>query len=127
MVFGTFDVLHPGHIDMFRQARKYGNYLVVVVARDETVEKLKKYTPRNNFDIRIHSVEKNPFVDYAKPGYLDDQYRVITEETPRVICLGYDQSFYAEDLKEYIANNKLPINVVRLEAFNPGVYKSSKL
>ena len=41
MVFGTFDYLHEGHKDFFRQAKQYGDELVVVVARDETVKQIK--------------------------------------------------------------------------------------
>ena len=41
MLFGTFDGLHEGHFDLFRQAKKYGDYLVVVVARDVNVKKIK--------------------------------------------------------------------------------------
>jgi len=35
MVFGTFDIFHPGHRSFLNQAKKYGNYLIVVVARDK--------------------------------------------------------------------------------------------
>ena len=42
MVFGTFDGLHEGHLDFFRQAREYGDYLIVAVARDVNVKKIKK-------------------------------------------------------------------------------------
>ena len=41
MAFGTFDVLHPGHHFYLEQARKLGDNLVVVVARDANVKKLK--------------------------------------------------------------------------------------
>lgn len=41
MAFGTFDVFHPGHEYYLTQAKKYGDILIVVVARDKTVEKVK--------------------------------------------------------------------------------------
>lgn len=41
MTFGTFDVFHPGHLYYLREAKKLGNYLVTVVARDETVLNIK--------------------------------------------------------------------------------------
>ena len=41
MVFGTFDIVHMGHIHMFEQAREYGDKLIVIVARDNNVEKIK--------------------------------------------------------------------------------------
>jgi FAD synthetase len=41
MTFGTFDMFHPGHRYYLSEARKEGDVLVVIVARDITVEKLK--------------------------------------------------------------------------------------
>ena len=41
MTFGTFDHLHPGHIYYLSEARKYGDYLITVVARDKTTGTLK--------------------------------------------------------------------------------------
>ena len=40
-LFGTFDGVHDGHRDLFRQARKYGGRLSVIIARDWTVRQLK--------------------------------------------------------------------------------------
>lgn len=127
MVFGTFDVLHPGHIDMFRQARAFGAYLIVVVGRDETVEKFKAYTPKNSFECRLHEVEKNPLVDKARAGYVDDYLRVLEEERPDMICLGYDQKHIAENLAEKMSKRGLSIPITRLKAFKPEKFKSSKL
>lgn len=41
MTFGTFDVFHPGHRFYLSEARKLGNRLLVIVALDSTVEKIK--------------------------------------------------------------------------------------
>ena len=41
MCAGTFDIVHKGHIYFLEQAKKFGDYLVVVVARDSTSEKNK--------------------------------------------------------------------------------------
>ncbi len=42
MCFGTFDILHPGHLYFLRECEKYGDELIVVIARDATVEKVKE-------------------------------------------------------------------------------------
>lgn len=39
MVFGTFAVLHPGRLYFFNQAKKHGDKLIAVVARDVNVKK----------------------------------------------------------------------------------------
>ena len=41
VIAGTFDILHPGHVYFLKEARKHGDSLVVVIARDETVKNLK--------------------------------------------------------------------------------------
>ena len=41
MCSGTFDGLHPGHFNFFKQAKSKGDYLTVIVARDENVEKIR--------------------------------------------------------------------------------------
>ena len=43
---GTFDILHVGHLFTFNQSKLLGDVLVVVLATDRNVEKLKKHTPR---------------------------------------------------------------------------------
>ncbi|WP_290898688.1 adenylyltransferase/cytidyltransferase family protein, partial [Ferroglobus sp.] len=32
---GTFDIIHPGHIRFLEEAKKLGDYLVVIVAREK--------------------------------------------------------------------------------------------
>jgi cytidyltransferase-like protein len=68
LVFGTFDGLHEGHLNLFRQARRYGDYLVVVVARDSTVRENKKKMPKFNEQERLKEVKNNPLVNEALLG-----------------------------------------------------------
>ena len=56
MVFGTFDGLHEGHKNFFKQARKYGDYLLVVVGRDKNVEKMKGHLPQRNENERMKEI-----------------------------------------------------------------------
>jgi len=41
MTFGTFDIVHPGHIHFLQQAKTYGDRLITIVARDMNVQKFK--------------------------------------------------------------------------------------
>ena len=43
MTFGTFDIFHLGHKSFLKQAREFGNYLIVVIARDKTVKNIKGF------------------------------------------------------------------------------------
>ncbi|MEK6868305.1 MAG: adenylyltransferase/cytidyltransferase family protein, partial [Nanoarchaeota archaeon] len=92
MVFGTFDLLHEGHLHLFKEAKKYGDILFVVVARDSSVLKMKGILPHHNELERVAAVQKVPFVDHAILGHEDDFYKVIEEHHPAVLCFGYDQN-----------------------------------
>ncbi len=49
---GTFVHLHPGHLAFLKQAKALGDELVVIAARDETVSRIKGFTPTYNEEIR---------------------------------------------------------------------------
>lgn len=119
MVFGTFDILHKGHLNFFKQARKYGDYLIVVVARDKTVEEVKGRKTRINEKNRLNEVRK--FADKAVLGYRGDKYKVIGKFKPDAICLGYDQNSFIHGLKRF------DIPIKRLKPYKAHKYKSSKM
>lgn len=125
LVFGTFDGLHEGHKNMFEQAKKLGSKLVVVVARDETVDKVKGRFPRIREQERMQEVIANAFVDEARLGHKGDKYKVIEETNPDVICLGYDQRSFTDELGAELEKRGLKPSIVRLEAYKPEKYKSS--
>lgn len=128
LVFGTFDIFHEGHKDFFRQARQHGEFLRVVIARDQTVAKVKGREVVHGELERKSELEKSGLADEVVLGSLEDKYAVIKDFSPDVICLGYDQQFFIdkleEKLKEFGFNE---IAIVRLGSFEPEKYKSSKL
>ena len=119
MVFGTFDILHKGHLNFFQQAKKHGDYLIAVVARDKTVKKVKGKVPKHSEKIRLKNLK--PHVDKVVLGYINNKYKVIEKYQPDVICLGYDQKYFLEGLKQF------KISVRKLKSYYPSKYKSSKL
>lgn len=127
MVFGTFDIFHSGHKSFLRQAKKYGDYLMVVVARDKTVKEVKGQVTRDKEQIRLKNIKKNKLADRAVLGGLGDKYAVIKKYKPDVICLGYDQKFFVQGLKKMLKNFELKTKIVRLKPCKPEIYKSSKL
>ncbi|MFA6534551.1 MAG: adenylyltransferase/cytidyltransferase family protein [Patescibacteria group bacterium] len=127
MVFGTFDGLHPGHLDFFRQAKVYGDYLIVVVARDLNVKKYKGQRPQFNENARLKAVKKSPLVNRAALGYLTNRFKIIKELKPEVVCLGYDQKMDLDELRGKLAELKIKAAVHRLQPFQPEKYKSSLL
>ena len=123
---GTFDLLHPGHLDYFRQAKEHGDYLIVVVARDSSaVQEGKKL--RFGEKERHARVAGQAIVDKALLGNEGDRLRIVEQEKPDVICLGYDQKVDEEKLKEALKKRELMPKIVRAKAYFPEKYKSSLL
>lgn len=138
MVFGTFDMIHGGHADLFRQARalalRQGSgkspapYLIVSVARDKVTERIKGAKPRNSEEARRMAIAKHALVDEAVLGDEEGYIGHIRTNKPDIIALGYDQEGeFVENLEKDLREAKMKIRVVRLGAFKPEVYKTSKL
>lgn len=125
IVFGTFDIVHPGHVHMLNEAKEYGDYLIAVIARDSTVCDIKGRAATNNEQTRLNNIIKLNLTDKVRLGCLgDDKYQVIHEEKPDIIALGYDQRVFVGNLTEAIEDY---VKIVRLSPYLPNIYKSSKM
>lgn len=128
MIFGTFDIFHKGHENFLKQARERGNYLIVVIARDKTVLKVKGKLPRNNEKTRLQTIIVSGLADKIILGGLADKYKIIKKHRPDIICLGYDQQAFTEKLEEKLKEYNLPdTKIIRLKPYYPKKYKSSKI
>ena len=130
MVFGTFDMLHGGHADFFRQARSLGPdpYLIVSVARDAVARRIKGVRPRHSETERMILVEKHELVDEATLGDAVGYIEHIVAKRPDVIALGYDQrGEYVDMLEGDLQKAGLRVRIERMKAFRPREYKTSKL
>ena len=130
MVFGTFDMLHEGHEDFFRQARSLSRdpYLIVSVARDSAVERVKGERPKHDERARLSRVAAHPLVDKAVFGDESGYITHIRAHAPDIIALGYDQEGeYVEHLKEDLHAAGLTTRIARMKAYKPERYKTSRL
>jgi FAD synthetase len=126
LVFGTFDIFHKGHLHFLGQAKKHGNILTVVVARDRTVREVKGKLPKNKEKDRLKKIKASEIADRVVLGSLGDKYKVIKNIRPDVICLGYDQRAYVDKLAEKLfALGMKNVRIERLKAYQPKKYKSS--
>jgi len=125
MTFGTFDIYHKGHESYLRQAKKLGEYLIVVLARDKNVLRIKKQETRNKEQKRKKILEESGLADEVVLGDLKNRYAVIEKYRPGVIALGYDQKVDLVELKEKIKEFEINAKIVRLKSFKPEIYKSS--
>ncbi len=130
MVFGTFDMIHEGHVDFFRQARALASepYLIVSVAREPVVTRIKGERPKRSERERRALLARNTLVNEVVLGQEDGYIEHIMRAKPDIIALGYDQQGeYVERLERDLTESGYTVKVVRLKAFRPETYKTSKL
>ncbi|MEM4156645.1 MAG: adenylyltransferase/cytidyltransferase family protein [Archaeoglobaceae archaeon] len=123
---GTFDLIHPGHVRFLEEAKKLGDELVVIVAREKNVKhKPKPVIPEEQ---RRKVVEAIKFVDKAILGDEKDIFKPIVELKPDVIALGFNQHFSEEWLREELKKRGLNCEVVRIKVEeNCGLCSSRKI
>lgn len=126
MCFGTFDLLHLGHLNYFKQAKRYGDYLIIVVARDKTKKDQKKTTVFTEKE-RLKLIQSLKIVDEAVLGYQENHFKIIQEKKPGIICLGYDHSIKETYLSEELMKLNLCPQILRMKPFRSESNKSSKI
>jgi len=129
MVFGTFDGLHKGHLNFLKQAKNFikNSFLIVSIARDKNVFKIKGEYPNLSERERMALVKKCKLVDQVVLGGLKDHIPHIARIHPEVIALGYDQKAYVKDLKKDLKNKGILVKVVRLKPYKEHIYKNHLL
>ncbi len=88
IIAGSFDVIHPGYIAMFKQAKEYCDYLIVALQTDPTVERPEKCKPILTFE------EREEILLSIK--YINEVLRYTTEK----------------DLEEILKNNKIDVRIL---------------
>ncbi len=126
---GVFDLLHLGHVKFLEEAKAAGGKnarLVVIIARDSTVEKTKGRKPIMSENQRRALVESLKVVDEAVLGLGNfDIDKVIAQVKPDIIALGYDQDEMVERVCVYLNTRKLKVHVVRVGKFEADELDSS--
>lgn len=67
ITYGTFDLLHYGHINLLRRAKEYGDYLIVALSTDEFNNVDKKKKCYFNYEQRKQLLEAVRYVDLVIP------------------------------------------------------------
>ena len=126
---GVFDLLHLGHVRFLEEAKKAGGEgaeLIVVVARDSTVEKTKGRKPIMSERERCLLVASLRVVDRAVLGYEKfDVGEVVEDIKPDVIALGYDQQEMIKQVLDYVKEHGPNVKVVRIGKFEENTLDSS--
>jgi FAD synthetase len=132
MVFGTFDILHPGHLYYLKRARALGDRLIVVVGRDASVKAIKGRSPVFGERDRLLTMRALRSVDKAVLGNAisgrEDAFGIIAKYRPDVIALGHDQWASVVGLRKWLAGRGLKARVVRIRSsLDKSAYSSSRI
>jgi len=128
-IFGVFDGIHEGHLFFINEAKKLGNHLVAIVARDNIVKELKGKSPKYNEAERVNELLKINDIDLVLLGDPKiETYYVLKEVKPNIVYLGYDQKALLDNLNKVIKNGDLSeMEVICGKPYNPEIFHSSIL
>lgn len=126
---GVFDLLHLGHVRFLEAAKKAGGpdaELIVIIARDSTVETRKGERPTIPEHQRCALVESLKVVDHAILGFEGfNLERVIEKIKPDVIAVGYDQEGMERTVRDYAEKKGLRTRIMRIGKFEEDELDSS--
>ena len=108
ITYGTYDLLHVGHINLLRRARELGDYLIVVVSSDE-FNAIKGKKAYYSFEDRKKILEAIRYVDEVLPEYAWEQkIDDVVNNNVDVFVMGDDWTGKFDFLKEYCEVVYLP-------------------
>ena len=67
ITYGTYDLLHYGHINLLRRAKELGDYLIVALSTDEFNWEQKRKKCYFNYELRKQLLESVRYVDLVIP------------------------------------------------------------
>ncbi|NLZ83063.1 MAG: glycerol-3-phosphate cytidylyltransferase [Clostridiales bacterium] len=108
ITYGTYDLLHVGHINLLRRARELGDYLLVVLSSDEfnAIKNKKAYHPYEDREIILRSIR---YVDDVIPEYTWEQkIKDVVDNDIDIFVMGDDWEGKFDFLKEYCQVVYLP-------------------
>lgn len=108
ITYGTFDLLHVGHINLLRRARELGDYLIVVLSSDE-FNAGKGKQAYHSYEDRKVILEAVRYVDEVIPEYTWEQkIDDVKNNNVDVFVMGNDWEGKFDFLKEYCEVVYLP-------------------
>ena len=108
ITYGTYDLLHVGHINLLRRAKELGDYLIVVVSSDE-FNAIKGKKAYYSFEDRKKILEAVKYVDEVLPEYTWEQkIDDVVNNNVDVFVMGDDWKGKFDFLKDYCEVVYLP-------------------
>ena len=109
ITYGTFDLLHQGHLNLLRRAKALGDYLIVGVTNDNFDRDRGKLNVRNNVLERVETVKATGYADkIIIEDYVGQKIDDIQKYDVDVFAIGSDWEGKFDFLKEYCEVVYLP-------------------
>lgn len=109
ITYGTYDLLHQGHINLLRRAKELGDYLIVGVTNDNFDRERGKLNVRNNVLERVEAVKATGFADkIIIEDYVGQKIDDIQKYDVDIFAIGSDWEGKFDYLKEYCKVVYLP-------------------
>ena len=128
ITYGTYDLLHQGHINLLRRAKELGDYLIVGVTSDSFDRGRGKLNVRNNVLERVEAVKATGYADEVIiEDYLGQKIDDIQKYDVDIFAIGSDWEGKFDYLNEYCKVVYLPrtegISSTMLRAESQDVYR----
>ena len=108
ITYGTYDLLHWGHIRLLKRAKELGDYLIVALSTDE-FNAIKGKKAYHNYEERKMMLEAIRYVDLVIPeNNWDQKINDIKEYHADIFVMGDDWEGKFDELKEYCEVVYLP-------------------
>ena len=108
ITYGTYDMLHYGHINLLKRARALGDYLIVVLSSDE-FNKIKNKVSYYTYEQRKIILEACRYVDLVVPEYnWEQKVDDVQKYQADIFVMGDDWEGKFDFLKEYCEVIYLP-------------------
>lgn len=108
ITYGTFDLLHRGHINILKRAKAMGDYLVVAVSSDEFNE-IKGKKAYHSFEDRKYILEAIKYVDEVIPEHhWEQKIEDVQKHDIDLFVMGDDWEGKFDFLKDYCEVVYLP-------------------
>lgn len=128
LTFWSFDVIHPGHSYYLSEAKKYGEELITIIARDQNIESIKWQKTHHPTEQRVQDIKDIWICDIVTAWSIAHPMSCIWKYSPNSICLWYDQRGpFVDKITVELQKLGLQAQIIRIEAHEPDIYKSSLL
>ena len=109
ITYGTFDLLHRGHINLLRRAKALGDYLIVVLSTDEFNLNMKNKVCVQSYEERKAILESLRYVDLVIPeNNWEQKIEDVKLYQADIFCMGSDWEGKFDFLKDYCEVVYLP-------------------